>query len=509
MKRVLIVDDESIVRVALRSLIDWEKHGDMVVRDCMGGRQAVEYIKENPVELLITDMKMPDMDGLELISHLGEIGLLPVTVVLSGYNEFELVREAFRLGVYDYMLKGDLNQHALEELLDKVDRQYFKNQEPVRPDMELGGMNPMDMELVTVNLPKDGRYGIVLFEVVDFKRQSVRFADNVEEGMARPMLDLARQIPRMAAKAGIIKVYPSQFLMYYKATDPVQYPSGIVSLARQTQKVWRDFMNLETQAAVSAMVGYDGISQALDQDIKLLKWSALAGEYGMCAAWDFEGRLAVMEEKMQHCQPFMSALFSGDKVAAAREKDRLLSSLNTMDMKSATEECLHILCQLADQFRVYENDFSTLLPERVNYFEKIGRLTHVKELELWMNNYFRWVSDYLENCREDRQEDVILRARRFIADNYASPEMTLKSAADYVGLNEKYFSTKFTKETGMTFSTYLTSVRLEKAKRLMESTDLRMYEISDRVGYHNVEHFNRMFKKAYGTSPGDYKRGRT
>ena len=93
MKRVLIVDDESIVRVALRSLIDWEKHGYMVVRDCMGGRQAVEYIKENPVELLITDMKMPDMDGLELISHLGEIGLLPVTVVLSGYNEFELVRE--------------------------------------------------------------------------------------------------------------------------------------------------------------------------------------------------------------------------------------------------------------------------------------------------------------------------------------------------------------------------------------------------------------------------------
>lgn len=229
MKRVLIVDDESIVRVALRSLIDWEKHGYMVVRDCMGGRQAVEYIKENPVELLITDMKMPDMDGLELISHLGEIGLLPVTVVLSGYNEFELVREAFRLGVYDYMLKGDLNQHALEELLDKVDRQYFKNQEPVRPDMELGGMNPMDMEFVSINLPKDGRYGIVLFEVVDFKRQSVRFADNVEEGMARPMLDLARQIPRMAAKAGIIKVYPSQFLMYYKATDPVQYPSGIVS----------------------------------------------------------------------------------------------------------------------------------------------------------------------------------------------------------------------------------------------------------------------------------------
>lgn len=130
MKRVLIVDDESIVRVALRSLADWEKYGFTVVRDCMGGLQAVEYMKENPVELLITDMKMPGMDGLKLISHLRDMGLLPVTVVLSGYNEFELVREAFRLGVYDYMLKGDLNQRVLEELLDKVNRQYFKDRHP-------------------------------------------------------------------------------------------------------------------------------------------------------------------------------------------------------------------------------------------------------------------------------------------------------------------------------------------------------------------------------------------
>lgn len=509
MKRVLIVDDESIVRVALRSLADWEKYGFTVVRDCMGGLQAVEYMKENPVELLITDMKMPGMDGLKLISHLKDMGLLPVTVVLSGYNEFELVREAFRLGVYDYMLKGDLNQRVLEELLDKVNRQYFKGQDSGRPDMALGDMDPMDMGLAAINLPKDGRYGIILFEVVDFKRQSMRFADNVEEEMSRPMLDLARQIPRLAAKGGIIKVYPSQFLMYYRVTDPVQYPSGILSLVRQIQKVWRDYMNLETQAAISGIVDYRDIGQALDQDIRLLKWSALAGEYAMCAAWDFEGYLSVMEEKKQGCQAFMTALFSGDKVASAQEKDRLLSTINTMDMQSATQECLHILCQLADQFHVYENEFSTLLPERVNYFEKISRLTQVKELELWMNNYFRWVSDYLENCREDRQEDVIPRARHFIADNYASPEMTLKSTADYVGLNEKYFSTRFTKETGMTFSTYLTSVRLEKAKRLMESTDLKMYEISDRVGYHNVEHFNRMFKKTYGISPRDYKRGRT
>lgn len=518
MKRVLIVDDESIVRVALRSLVDWQAYGYGVVRDCMGGWQALEYMRENPVELLVTDMKMPGMDGLELIGRLREEGRLPVTVVLSGYNEFELVREAFRLGVYDYVLKGDLSAKALGELLEKVNQRYFKDSEPERPDMEPGrtgltadrryGINFPADGWYGISLPKDGRYGTALFEVADFKRQSVRFAENVEEEMAKPMLELARQIPRMASRAGVIKIYPSQFLLYYRVTDPARYPSAITSLARQIQKVWRDYMNLETQAGISDIVEYEGISQALDQDIRLLKWSALAGEYGLSTAWDFEQRLAVMDEKKQRCQAFLTALFSGDKVAAAREKEMLLSPLNAMEFREAREECLHILCQLADQFHLCENEFSSLMPERVNYYEKVGRLTRVGELELWMNNYLRWVSDYLENCREDPQEDVILRARRFIADNYASPEMSLRSAADYVGLNEKYFSTKFTKETGMTFSAYLTGVRLEKARRLMESTDLKMYEISDRAGYHNVEHFNRMFKKAYGVSPGDYKKGK-
>ena len=374
MKRVLIVDDESIVRVALRSLTDWESWGYTLVKDCLDGFQALEYIRNHPVELLITDMKMPGLDGLGLIRRLKEENLLPVTIVLSGYNEFELVREAFRLGVYDYLLKSDLSAQMVGGILEKLNRLYFRESEPAVPAMSPGG----------IDIPKDGLYGMVLFEVVDFKRQSVRFADNLEEDMAKPMLELARQIPRMATRAGILKVYPSQYLLHYRITDPARYPSSIESLARQIQKVWHDYMNLETAAA--------------------------------CTAWDFEARLRAMDRKKEECRPFMTALFSGDKVAATREKERLLSVLNNLAMEEAVEECMQILCQLADQFHVHETEFSALFPERVNYFEKLSRLGQVKELELWMNNYLRWVSDYLENCRDDRQEDVIQRARRFMAD---------------------------------------------------------------------------------------------
>lgn len=80
------------------------------------------------------------------------------------------------------------------------------------------------------------------------------------------------------------------------------------------------------------------------------------------------------------------------------------------------------------------------------------------------------------------------------------------SVAAYVGLNEKYFTTRFTKSAGMTFRDYVTELRLDRAKQLINTTDLRMYEISERIGYNNVEHFTRMFKKKYGISPSDYKK---
>ena len=131
----------------------------------------------------------------------------------------------------------------------------------------------------------------------------------------------------------------------------------------------------------------------------------------------------------------------------------------------------------------------------------------MRNLELWMNNYFRWIMDYAQNHQDRRQTDLMIRAKRFMMDNYANPELSLGSVAGYIGLNEKYFSSRFTKEEGTTFSNYLTEVRIRKARELMDKTDLKMYEISQQVGYNNVEHFTRVFKKVCRVSPGSYRKG--
>ena len=184
MIRTLIVDDETLVRATLRTLVDWEALGYTIVQDCSDGGQALEYLKRNPVDVMFTDMKMPNVGGIELLRGLKESRAAPVSIALSGYDEFELVREAFRLGAYDYLLKSDLNAEILRALLEQLRQKYFQKTETQPQCRE---------NLDTLFQAEQGQYAVVLFSIDDFSAQASRFGSNLHEKLEKPMLELARR----------------------------------------------------------------------------------------------------------------------------------------------------------------------------------------------------------------------------------------------------------------------------------------------------------------------------
>lgn len=518
MKQVLIVDDETIVRITLHSLVNWEALGYHIVADAIHGEQALQHLKDNQIDLVITDMKMPVMDGLGLLGALSRQETMPKVLVLSGYDDFKLVRESFRLGASDYLLKADLNEETLTAMLERFHQEGWKEDsaagetaaampEALSPgqmlvDMAMG-KRPMEREFFPHS------YLVVQFEIEDFLKQSGRFDGNVEDQLVRPMLEFAGQIPRVVSRCVLGSISPSRYVMLYHATDKHQFRENVISTCRQLCKVWNNYMNLPVSAGISELADAgDDFLERFEEAGNQLKIRYLKGKAQICYPWE-PGVVdcGQVRESGEAYSKLLQGLLVGDELIVNEEKKHLFAEFYSEGLEESKSRCLHLICCLAWSLQESHDDISALFADEVNYYHKVERLDEMRSLELWMNNYFRWIMDYIQHHQDRRQADLMIRAKRFIVDNYANPELTLGSVADYIGLNEKYFSSRFTKEEGTTFSNYLTDVRIRKAKELMDRTDLKLYEISQQVGYNNVEHFNRVFKKVCQISPGTYRKG--
>lgn len=527
MKKVLIVDDDTIVRITLRSLVDWEQYGYEIVADASQGEQAVRYMQEHDIDLLITDMKMPIMDGIQLMKHLNEEQKMPCTVVLSSYDDFGMVRESFRLGAFDYLLKADISQEMLCGLLRKLNREYFQmNGGQGEGQPESGGLSeddgsirdgeskerclaamamgsrPLDPEFFTSG------YYLVQFEIDDYFQQAPRFGQDIENGLVKPFLEFAKQIPRVAARCVLGSISPSRYVMYCQVPDTAQAADTVVSTCQQLIRVWMNFMNLSVSAGISG----PGSSEAdfyscFETAGEQLELHYLRGKAKICYPWaKAQIDTELVRAAKERYKGLLRGLRASDEMQVEQEKQNLFQQLSNCSVEDGRLECLAVILVVVKGLQDTYDNMWMLFQEDVDYYQKLERLDRVRSLEIWMNNYFRWVLDFLAQTCDDRQVDVILRAKRFIQDNYSNPELTLGSVAGYIGLNEKYFSTRFTKETGNTFINYLTEVRIRRAKEMMDHTDLKIYEISQSVGYNSVEHFTRVFKKVCQISPSAYKK---
>lgn len=495
MIRTLIVDDETLVRATLRTLVDWEALGYTIVQDCSDGGQALEYLKSNPVDVMFTDMKMPNVGGIELLHSLKESRAAPVSIALSGYDEFELVREAFRLGAYDYLLKSDLNAEILRTLLEQLRQKYFQKTETQTQCRE---------NLDTLFQAEQGQYAVVLFGIDDFSAQASRFGSNLHEKLEKPMLELARQIPRLAGRTELRAVSPERYLLRYRVQDAARFESTLPSVVRQLQAVWRDYMNLSVSAALSDLVNETQISAAAQECEALIRMAPLYGKGAVCTPRKDAAMAKALQTMGKKCDLLLECVCTGNAAQAEIEKSGFLHYAAAQPEPIVAVGAL--LARLAEKLDEYGQSFWEICPEKEDLAAELRGLHTVAELSLWLRGFLRRVENACARRAARPGADSIQKAVAFLQDNYANPELCLKMVADYVALNEKYFSTRFTKECGSSFIAYLNDLRLFHAQEFLMQTNLKMYEISDRVGYNNVEHFNHIFKKKFGKTPSEYRK---
>lgn len=316
--------------------------------------------------------------------------------------------------------------------------------------------------------------------------------------------------PRFSARCTVYVEDNMHMYAFYLITEE-NYLEGTYQMISALQKVAKAEFGIEMDVCIGKKVfGQEAFYMQVAEVKEKLLYRYLKGKQVMFSLED--SLVNTIMSLVPQYEAFATAIYVADERNILKEKEKLFSAINTINktgketMEEARWQVLAVILALAKKFEEAQANFHEVFGEAVPYEIKLARIQDIKSLKLWMTNYIEWLIDYEAGKLGEKETDTISKAKHYISSYYENADLSLGQVAEYVGLNEKYFTSKFSKETGESFMNYLTGLRMQKAKELLKTTTFKIYEIAEMVGYRNVESFNRVFKKYYGISPLQYRK---
>ena len=323
---------------------------------------------------------------------------------------------------------------------------------------------------------------------------------------AKRLVESFERNHRYASRCTLYLESATRFLILYRIAE-TDYEAGIAQLIRELQiSAKKEFEVLLSACVGKSLYGYEEFEAEIERIRKKSQLHFLYGEEALIYLDKNEeesDRILALADTYKN---LAEALYVADEKNMTEERDKLFDLFSRSERTEIEAHTYAAILAIGTRFDTDNNSFFDVFGKQYNYMEKIKRLEDTRSLRLWITNYFVWIMDYSATKLNVAETDVIIKAKRYMADHYEDADLSLSQVAEYVGLNEKYFTNRFTKETGETYSAYLTGMRIQKAKELLRTTNFKIYEISEMVGYHNVEHFTRMFKKLNEVSPAQYRK---
>lgn len=495
MYRVMIVDDEPLILAGIASLLDWKEYGCEISGKAANGQQALKLMEEQKPDIVITDIKMPGMDGIGFMKAVKERGWDDVIfILLTNLEEFSLARQALSLGAVEYLVKMELTEEKLADSLKlAMERREMKRkaeaagtavtvsrEEAVRGYIEKlltdggtfsGGASSGNAGEASAQNQGEGydsclrrpvlaiisfNYGYEGFSS-DFTREDqkkvISFAENIIEQMVKDYFEVSVSVAVSSRKeslgefgALLYEAMSATNHYFYHSLDPVVfYSEECETSARHTGSFHIGFLKKDLSQAV---------------------------------ALNDSGRL---EEIL-------------DQVAC------LLREHNP-SRQQAVNACANLYFFLSSFFEDGEEpDF----PYEVNIMEKLGRLGTLGQIIQWINWFKEAVSGILERRRDTRVDKIAEMVREYVMEHYKE-RITLGQAAEALNISQGYLSTAFKKQSGESFTNYVSAIKIEKAKELIASHQYMMYEVSDLLGFDTPFYFSKVFKKVTGMSPKEYE----
>lgn len=530
--KVFLVEDEVIIRSGVKKSINWEQEGYEFVGEASDGELAYPMILKEKPDILITDIRMPFMDGLEL-SRLVKKELPDIKIlILSGYDEFEYAKKAIKIGVTEYLLKP-ISAAKLTEVLNAVAETIRQENEEknlletyfaeMRENTERDKMRLFEKllmgdlsmgEILEAGERFDMNLGASCYKIVLFK-----ILANLENHVyAEQMVDACSAVEQAASMMEGVYVFQrgvEGWAFLLTAQDEKSMEESAKILYQNLKQAMKNYMQLEY---------FGGIGSTVPR-IRSLKQSFREADRAFAARFVEEANQIISQKEFEKSQMEEGLKMQGVvQIGKSREMlQKFLSNGTREEVKAFSDAYIsrieeeNIRSTMVRQYVVIDvcivilsfcerissaNRLQEEAEELQKMMQKIHSLSEIKKYVVRLLNEAIELRD-AESGR--RYSDLIAAAKKEIENHYMTEEISLNTVAISVGMSPSYFSSIFSKEAGKTFVEYLTEVRIEKAKEFLMCSSMKTSEIGYEVGYKDPHYFSYIFKKVQGCSPKEYR----
>ncbi len=525
MYKVFIVDDEPAIAKGLEKLIDWNRLECQTFSFTDSRASYEAALIENP-HIIITDIKMPFMDGLEFIKKLNSEGINCDVIILSGYSEFEYARKAIDLGVNTYLLKP-VEEVDLESIVVKTIDQ-LKKEEAKKKELnrlisfyETGALKMRDIILQDIVNSED--YSID--EIIDI-------TEGLEPGFTDSPVICAILETRTESDDNILltdsisnivrEVFHSirmKFMLFQYTGS--QYGIILNNVPLNSNEYFRNSFlkvgrKLLSSIGIKSFIGVgevrasiSDLNNSFQQALTALDYKIIRhdNEVIMYCDINFSTSGINIPVKIFHllADSVENNDINGVKMAIDKSFDILLGNTAIKPQELKTH-CLNLLLACTKNLSYVQLQLYKALGKDMLSLDKLSRFDSPEKLKNWMINLVRSIIE-LKNQEEvvSTKGDLVEDIKKYIDENY-NENLTLPMISEHFFLNQSYISQLFKKRTGHTYIAYLTNKRMEKARELLTNTDLKVYEVCYSVGYGDVKHFSKTFEKIIGVKPSNYKK---
>lgn len=527
--KVMIVDDEPIVREGIKNRIQWADHGFECVGVSENGRDALEAVSLLRPDVVLTDIYMPFMDGLELSRHISKQYPLTKIIILTGYDDFEYAQQAVKIQVTDFILKP-VTSAELREILDKLKaqmdeerghrdhlnrlKQQLNESFPLLKERFLerlasSALNEWEInsKIAYFDIPLNGPLFVAIATDMDEIRPEEQGTDN--ELYAFAIYNIIQEIMEKEAASAVFRYQGNKVITILSGSEEEEIYSHAQELAEQIRTTVKSYLKFTVTVGVGTIGTHlQDIRHSCRASVAALEYRLLIGSDQVVSISDLEKRGSTpLYDGAETENALVSAIKTGTHEDVERSIGRLIRELGHASI--SIEQCyVRVL-------RTMLAVLQTLLEIGCSEKELFGRETRLltelysfrslDEIEIWLKEMCRQAVKDVADTRRDISRKQMEEAAEYIHRNFDDTALSVKTVCSRIFMSASYFSSLFKAHTGKTFVEYVTGVRMEKAKELLKHSSMKTYEIATKTGYQDAQYFSVLFKKYTGDTPTEYR----